>query len=179
MESAATAHSYDEWNQLPQPIVMSRLLQHIVMSATAHSYESAATIKQTMDLYVLSSVLWCQLYDVRKWTMFGSTFPLGVWGMAHVLFTLFVCLSIVVSDTYCDVFLFCLSSSCVLYVGSFSSLSISYCLFGIFYRLLINTNTRGLNHPVDLKILSQLYCIKLLLFEITQSEVLKKIVLTS
>jgi hypothetical protein len=96
-----------------------------------------------------------------------------------LIYALCVCLSIVVSDTYCDVFLFCLSSSCVLYVGSFSALSISYCLFGIFYRLLINTNTRGINHPVDLKILSQLYCIKWLLFKITQSEVLKKIVLTS
>jgi hypothetical protein len=30
-----------------------------------------------------------------------------------------------VSNTYCDVFLFCFSSSCVLYVANFSGLSIS------------------------------------------------------
>jgi len=35
-----------------------------------------------------------------------------------------VCLRIVMSNTYCVVFLFCLSSSCVLYVASFSRLSI-------------------------------------------------------
>ena len=78
---------------------------------------------------------------------------------AHVLFTLFgFCLGIVVSNTYCvvylflfvivvllvsldclsciapsvfsNVYLFCLSSSCVPYVASFSGLSIFYCLFG-------------------------------------------------
>ena len=47
-----------------------------------------------MCLYVLSSAF-------RIQTMFGSSLPLVVCGMAHVLFTLFV-------------FLFCLSPSCVL-----------------------------------------------------------------
>ena len=36
----------------------------------------------------------------------------------------YLCLSIVVSNTYCAVCLFCLSSSCVPYVASFSRLSI-------------------------------------------------------
>jgi hypothetical protein len=38
---------------------------------------------------------------------------------------------IVVSNTYCVVFLFCLSSSCVLYVASFSGLFIFDCPFGV------------------------------------------------
>jgi len=47
-----------------------------------------------------------------------------------VLFTLFVFV-IVVSNTYCVVFLFCFSSSCVPYVASFSGLSIFDWPFGI------------------------------------------------
>ena len=41
-----------------------------------------------------------------------------------------VCLRIVVSNTYCVVFLFCFSSSCVPYVASLSGLSIFDCPFG-------------------------------------------------
>jgi len=48
---------------------------------------------------------------------------------AHVLFTLFVFLRIVMSNTYCVVFLLYLSSSCVPYVASF------YYPFGILQRL--------------------------------------------
>jgi len=40
-------------------------------------------------------------------------------------------LRIVVSNTYCVVFLICLSSSSVPYAASFSGLLIFYCLFGI------------------------------------------------
>jgi hypothetical protein len=50
-----------------------------------------------------------------------------------------VCLRIVVSNTYCSVFLFCLSPSCVQFVVSFSGLSIFDYPFGILYRLF---NTR-------------------------------------
>jgi hypothetical protein len=44
--------------------------------------------------------------------MFDSSLPPVVCRNAHVLFTLFVCLHIMVSNTYCVVFLFCFSSSC-------------------------------------------------------------------
>jgi len=40
-----------------------------------------------------------------------------------------VCLRIVVSNTYCVLYLFCMSSSCVPYVASFSGLSIFDCPF--------------------------------------------------
>ena len=42
-----------------------------------------------------------------------------------------VCLRIVVSNTYCLVFLFCFSSSCVPYVADFSGFSIFDCPFGM------------------------------------------------
>ena len=43
--------------------------------------------------------------------------------------------TIVVSNTYCVVFMFCFSSSYVLYVASFSGLSVFDCPFGILSRL--------------------------------------------
>ena len=56
--------------------------------------------------------------------MMGSSLSPVVCRRADLLFTLFVfvyIVSIVVSHTYCVVFLLCLSSSCVPYVASFSS----------------------------------------------------------
>ena len=53
-------------------------------------------------------------------TMFGSSLPPVVCRVTRVLFTLFLCEA--VYNTYCIVFLFCLSSSCVPYVASFSGL---------------------------------------------------------
>ena len=57
-------------------------------------------------------------------TMLGSSLPSVVCRMAHVLFVcvcVCVCLcALVVSNTYCVVFLFCFSSSCVPYIASFS-----------------------------------------------------------
>jgi len=52
--------------------------------------------------------------------MFGSSLPTVVCRRAHVLFTLYMCacFGIVASNTYCGFVLF--SSSCVLYVASFS-----------------------------------------------------------
>ena len=52
------------------------------------------------------------------------------------MYVVCVCLSIVVFNTYCVVFLFCFvlfcfSSSCVPYVVSFSGFSIFDCHFGI------------------------------------------------
>jgi hypothetical protein len=43
---------------------------------------------------------------------------------------IYVCLRIVMSNTYCVVFLFCLSSFCVHNVDSFSGFSIPDCPFG-------------------------------------------------
>ena len=47
------------------------------------------------------------------------------------IYAMCVCLCIVVSNTYCVVFLFCFSSSCISYATSFSGLSIFDCPFGI------------------------------------------------
>jgi hypothetical protein len=49
-----------------------------------------------------------------------------------------------VSNTYCLVFLFCFPSSCVLYVASFSRLSIFAFPFSILYRLFIRTQVSSL-----------------------------------
>ena len=48
-----------------------------------------------------------------------------------VLSTFFVCLGIVVSNTYYVVFLLCISSSCIHYFASFSGLSNFDCSFSI------------------------------------------------
>ena len=54
-------------------------------------------------------------YDFRIQMMFGSSMHPVVCRRVHVAFTLFFCLCIVViNTTLCCVFLFCLSSSCVL-----------------------------------------------------------------
>ena len=50
------------------------------------------------------------MFYLRYLCLFGSSLPPPVCRRIHVLFTLFVCLCIVVSNTYCVVFLFCLSS---------------------------------------------------------------------
>jgi hypothetical protein len=76
-----------------------------------------------MCLYVLSSVLICSLRflhnnDVRF--VFTSLF---VGNLMSYLRYLWFFLRIVVSKTCCVVFLFCLSSSCVPYIASFSGLS--------------------------------------------------------
>ena len=73
-----------------------------------------------MCLYVLSSVLWCQLRFPHK-----IDIRLFVEGLMS--FLRYLCLS----NTYCVVFLLCLSSSCVLYVASFSGLFIFDCPFHI------------------------------------------------
>ena len=47
-----------------------------------------------------------------------------------LIYIAFVCLRVVVVNTYCAVFLSYLSSSCVPYVASFSGLSFFACSFG-------------------------------------------------
>jgi len=51
-----------------------------------------------------------------------------------------VCFGIVVSNTFCVVFLFCLSSFCVPYIAIFSGLSICDCPFRVLQCLF---NTKG------------------------------------
>jgi hypothetical protein len=67
--------------------------------------------------------------------MFGSSLPPVVCeGLVSYLRYLFACddvQHVMMSNTYCAVFLICFSSSCVLYVASFSGLSICDCPFGI------------------------------------------------
>ena len=54
-----------------------------------------------------------------------------LWEGSCFIYVICVCLRILVSNTYCAVFLFCLSSSCVPYVASFSL----DCPFFILYSL--------------------------------------------
>ncbi len=53
------------------------------------------------------------IYDFRIITIFGSSLPPVVCRRAHecLIYVMCVCLRIVVSNIYCVVFLFCLSSS--------------------------------------------------------------------
>ena len=82
-------------------------------------------------------------YDFRIITMFGSSLTApGVCRSAHILFTLFVFAC--VSNTYCVVILFCLSSACVPNVASFSELSIFDCPFFVL-QLLYNSYWYGGN----------------------------------
>jgi hypothetical protein len=82
-----------------------------------------------MCLYVLSSVLSIMISH-KKACSVRLCFQLFVWGLISYL-RFCVCLRIVVSNTCCVVFLFCLSWSCVPYVASFSGLSIFDCPFGV------------------------------------------------
>jgi len=72
-------------------------------------------------------------YDFRIKMMFGSSLPASscLWEGSRLIYVICVCLRILESNTYCVVFLFCFSSFCVLYVASFSGLSIFDCLFSI------------------------------------------------
>ena len=84
-----------------------------------------------MCLYVLSSVLWCLLrfpFKTDVQCVFTSSCLLA--GVCHI-YVICICLRIVLSNTYCVVFWLCFSSSCVLYVASFSRLSFFDCPFGI------------------------------------------------
>jgi hypothetical protein len=82
-------------------------------------------------LYIHSSMLWYPLrcshkYDVRF--VFTSCCLYGGSCLAYVIC---VCFRIVVSNTYCIVFLFCFLTSCVPYVPSFSAVPI-FDFFSVF-----------------------------------------------
>ena len=94
-----------------------------------------------MCLYVLSSMVWCSLLflyknDVRFVFVWGlmsylrylCLFGSSLYDGSCLIYVICVCLRVVMSNTYCVVFLFCLSSSCVF---SFSGLSIFYFPFVI------------------------------------------------
>ena len=85
-----------------------------------------------MCLYVLSSVLWCPLrFPYKNDVRFVFT--------SSCLYVICVCLHRVVSNTCCVVFLFCLSSSYVPYVASFSGLSIFDYPFGLTFNWKMGT----------------------------------------
>ena len=78
-------------------------------------------------LYVFTYLVQCcnVLYDFRIKTMFDSSLPPVVCRRAHILLTLFMfAVHSCVQHILCCVLLFCISTSCVLYVASFSGLSI-------------------------------------------------------
>ena len=92
--------------------------------------------------YSVSLRLWvlcCDVrYDFRMKTIFGSSSPQvvcigggGEEGGSCPIYVICVCFRIVVPNTCCVVFMFCLSSSCAPNVASFSGLSIFECPFGI------------------------------------------------
>jgi len=67
-------------------------------------------------------------YDVLIKTMFGSSLsPVVCKRVSCFIYVICVCLRIVMSNTYCVMFLFCVSLSCVPYVASFSGFSIVDC----------------------------------------------------
>ena len=71
-------------------------------------------------------------YDFRIKTMFSSSLPPVVCRRTYV----YLCyLCIVMSSTYCVVFLFSFSLSCVLYIASFSGLPLRYSLTFIYNNI--------------------------------------------
>jgi len=79
---------------------------------------------------VVSSVLWCPIRFPQQQQNLCLYLKLSC-----LIYVICVCLRKVVSNTYCVVFLFCFSSSCVPYVVSFSELSMFDCPFGILVYL--------------------------------------------
>ena len=81
--------------------------------------------------YVLSSVLRCPLRFPHK-KLCSVRLYLQLFSGGLVSYLRYICfLAYSGVNTYCVVFLFCLSSSCVPYVVGFSGLSIFDCPFGI------------------------------------------------
>ena len=100
-------------------------------------------------------------YDFCMKTEFDSSLPQVVCRRTRVSCNVIcVCLHIVVSDTYCVMFLFCLSSSCVLYVADFSGLSIfsAPSLFSnVYLKGTLSGNQNGLLCLTPLSAIFQLY----------------------
>ena len=81
-----------------------------------------------MCLYVLKSPVVMSV-TISVWKR--CSLPPVVCRREHVLFTLCVCLRMVMSNIGCVMFLSCVSSSCIPNVNSFSGLSLLDCRFGI------------------------------------------------
>ena len=87
--------------------------------------------------YILRAYLvrdWCFRFMQRKKKRCSVHKHLHVFVEGVMSYSRYLCLfaqHLLVSNTYCVVFLFDFSSSCVRYVVSFSGLSIVDCLFGI------------------------------------------------
>jgi hypothetical protein len=73
-------------------------------------------------LYVLSSTLWYPLRFPHENDVRFVLTSNCLYENSCLIYLICVCLRIVVSKTYCVVFLFCLSSSCLPYVARFSRL---------------------------------------------------------
>ena len=83
--------------------------------------------------------------------MLDSSLPPVVYRRTRVLFASFLYASVIVmSNTYCVVFLFCFSSSCVGPVVSFSGLSIFDWPFGILKRFFSLCLTTYFTYQVSL-----------------------------
>ena len=75
---------------------------------TLTNYKGRHYIANLICFPIMCLVPCCDVhYDFRINTTFGSSLPRDVCRRAHVFLTLFVCLCIVVSNTYCVVLLFC------------------------------------------------------------------------
>jgi len=105
-----------------------------------------------MCLYVLSCVLWCPLWFPHQYNVWFVFTPSGLWEGSCLIYVICVCLRIVVSNSYCAaVFLFCLSSVCVLCTKCCQFLWIIYFwlpfqyfltfIYLIFLSVLINSKT--------------------------------------
>ena len=78
-------------------------------------------------IYVLNLLVWCPLRYPHKDDVGFVFISSCLYGGSCRIYVTCVCLRIVVSNTYCVVFLLYISSSCVPYVASYSGLSIFYC----------------------------------------------------
>ena len=84
--------------------------------------------KKIADKYILVSIMQTIILQFICIQIFTSCY---LQEGACLIYVICGCLRIVMSNTYCVVFLLCFSSSCVPYVASFSGLSFFYCPFGV------------------------------------------------
>jgi hypothetical protein len=87
-------------------------------------YVSLRSVSRVMCLYVLCSVLWSQLRLHYKNYVRFVFISSCLYDGSCLIYVMCVWLRIVVSNTYCVVFLLCFSSSCVPNVASLSRLSL-------------------------------------------------------
>ena len=110
-------------------------------------------------LYVLSSTLWYPLRFPHENDVRFVLTSNCLYENSCLIYLICVCLRIVVSKTYCVVFLFCLSSSCLPYVARFSGLSIFDCPFGILSHLFTQTYLRCMFYLTTCRLCLDVGCI--------------------